>query len=149
MNEEGDEGAHGSISSILKKLEKLGQMMSDHKKKDVKEGENPNMIANRHSELEVNESAKTCKDCGGKMGKNHDCDEQLNEWANTPSQLIDDETFETDIDFMTRGITAGLNNQKVDQTTLGQGPVRVKTQSESEDVNQSMGALLKKLGGIN
>jgi hypothetical protein len=149
MNEEGDEGAHGSISSILKKMDKFSQMMSDHKKKDVKEGENPNMVANRHSELEVNESAEKCEDCGGKMGKDHDCDEQLNEWANTPSQLIDDETFETDIDFMTRSISGGLNNQKQDQTLVGSGPNRVVTQTEREDVNQSMGAMLKKLSGIN
>jgi hypothetical protein len=150
MQESDDEkDTQGSISNILKKLEKLGQMMSDHKKKDVKEGENPNMVANRHSELEVNESAEKCKDCGGKMGKDHDCDEQLNEWANTPSQLIDDETFETDIDFMTRSISGGLNNQKQDQTLVGSGPNRVVTQTEREDVNQSMGAMLKKLSGIN
>jgi hypothetical protein len=74
----------------------------------------------------------------------------LTEWANTPSQSKEEhEQFTTDVDFMTRSISGGLNNQKVDQTTLGQGPVRVRTQSETQDVNQSMGALLKKLGGIN
>ena len=123
--------------------------MSDHKKKDVKEGENPNMIANRHSELEVNEGAKMCEDCGGKLGKNHDCDEQLNEWANSPSGQSEGESFETDIDFMTKGISGGLNNQKQDQTLVGSGPTRVVTQSEREDVDQSMGSLLKRLSGIN
>jgi hypothetical protein len=148
MKESGDEGTQGSIGNILKKMDKFSQMISDHKKKDVKEGENPNMIANRHSELEVNESAKTCKDCGGKMGKNHDCDEQLNEWANTPTS-DEKESFETDIDFMTKGISGGLNNQKQDQTLVGSGPTRVVTQSEREDVAQSMGSLLKRLSGIN
>ena len=151
MNEEGDEkDAHDSISSILKKLEKLSQMMSDHKKKPVKEDDNMNMVANRHSELEVNEGKQECKECGGMYeGKGHKCDENLTEWANTPSQLIDEETFTSDVDFMTRGISGGLNNQKQDQTLVGSGPNRVVTQTEREDVAQSMGALLKKLGGIN
>ena len=151
MQESDDEGgAHDSISSMLKKLEKLSQMMSDHKKKDVKEGDDMNMVANRHSELELDESKQECNECGGMYeGEHHKCDENLTEWANTPSQLIDEETFETDIDFMTRGISGGLNNQKQDQTLVGSGPNRVVTQTERGDVNQSMGALLKKLSGIN
>jgi hypothetical protein len=135
MNEQGDEeGSHEKIGNMLKKIERI---LAAHKKtkgsdkeskapkKKVEEDEdNMNMVANRHSELE------------------------LNEWANT-AQNEEKESFITDEDFMIRQISGGLNNQKQDQTLVGSGPSRVVTQTERETVGQSMGALLKKLGGIN
>ena len=136
MNEEGDEeGSHEKIGNMLKKIERI---LAAHKKtkgsdkgsdkapkKKVEEDEdNMNMVANRHSELE------------------------LNEWANTATS-DEKESFITDEDFMIRQISGGLNSQKQDQTLVGSGPSRVVTQTERETVGQSMGALLKKLGGIN
>jgi hypothetical protein len=51
------------------------------------------------------------------------------------------------MDFMTKVISGGLNNQKQDQTTLPS--TRVVTRDESKDVSNTMGAMLRKLSGIN
>jgi hypothetical protein len=99
----------------------------------------------------IGNPSKKCNECGDMMEDDHDCSssEILDEWANSPSGNSKDEQFQTDTDFMTKSISGGLNRQKQDQTTLGQGPVRVKTAGEMQDVNLSMGALLEKLRGIN
>jgi hypothetical protein len=73
----------------------------------------------------------------------------LKEWANSPTGESQDEQFQTDMEFMTKSISGGLNNQKQDQTLVGSGPTRVVTQSERADVKFDMGSMLKKLGGIN
>ncbi len=114
---------------------------------------NENDIVRRLMEKlnKIGNSSKKCNECGDMMEDDHDCSgsEILDEWANSPSGNSKDEQFQTDTDFMTKRISGGLNNQKQDQTTLGQGPVRVKTAGEMQDVNLSMGALLEKLRGIN
>jgi hypothetical protein len=81
------------------------------------------------------------------MYENHQCMESLNEWANSPTGESADEQFQTDMDFMTKVISGGLNNQKQDQTTLPS--TRVVTRDESKDVSNTMGAMLRKLSGIN
>lgn len=73
----------------------------------------------------------------------------LKEWANSPTGESQDEQFQTDMEFMTKSISGGLNNQKQDQTLVGSGPTRVVTQSERADIKFDMGSMLKKLGGIN
>lgn len=73
----------------------------------------------------------------------------LKEWANSPTGESQDEQFQTDMEFMTKSISGGLNNQKQDQTLVGSGPTRVVTQTERADVKFDMGSMLKKLGGIN
>jgi hypothetical protein len=71
-------------------------------------------------------------------------DEELNEWANDAgyegSENTKDNTFEQDIEFMTRIISGGLNNQKKDQTTLPHTRVKVEESSLLND--------WKKLSGI-
>jgi hypothetical protein len=75
---------------------------------------------------------------------NSDDEEELNEWANdagyTGSENTKDNTFEQDIEFMTRVISGGLNNQKKDQTTLPHTRVKVEESSLLND--------WKKLSGI-
>ena len=73
----------------------------------------------------------------------------LTEWANSPTGQSKDEDFTTDMEYMTKDISGGLNNLKQDQTTLGQGPLRVKTTDEMNDVDETIGARLRKLAGIN
>lgn len=71
-------------------------------------------------------------------------EEELNEWANDAgyegSENIKDNTFEQDIDFMTRVISGGLNGPKKDQTTLPHTKVKV---AESDVISD-----WKKLSGI-
>jgi hypothetical protein len=73
-----------------------------------------------------------------------DEEEELTEWANdagyTGSENTKDNTFEQDIEFMTKVISGGLNNQKQDQTTLPHTKVKV---AESDMIND-----WKKLSGI-
>ena len=73
-----------------------------------------------------------------------DDDEKLNEWANdagyTGSENTKDNTFEQDIEFMTRIISGGLNGPKKDQTTLPHTRVKVEESSLLND--------WKKLSGI-
>ena len=76
---------------------------------------------------------------------NDDDDEKLNEWANDAgyegSENIKDNTFEQDIEFMTRIISGGLNGPKKDQTTLPH--TRVKVDESRQAIND-----WKKLSGI-
>jgi hypothetical protein len=74
-----------------------------------------------------------------------DEEEELTEWANdagyTGSENMKDNTFEQDIEFMTKVISGGLNNQKQDQTTLPHTKVKV---AESDMIINDW----KKLSGI-
>jgi hypothetical protein len=72
---------------------------------------------------------------------------KVDEWANTPNSGSKDEAFQTDIDFMTKFISGGLNNMKQDQTTVPSA--RVVTKAEAKNVDLSMAAQLKKLAGLN
>lgn len=68
-------------------------------------------------------------------GSCSDEEEELTEWANDAgyegSENTKDNTFEEDIDFMTRVISGGLNGPKKDQTTLPHTKVTVDDVSES------------------
>jgi hypothetical protein len=74
-----------------------------------------------------------------------DEEEELTEWANDAgyegSENIKDNTFEQDIEFMTRIISGGLNGPKKDQTTLPH--TRVKVDESRQAIND-----WKKLSGI-
>jgi hypothetical protein len=74
-----------------------------------------------------------------------DEEEELTEWANdagyTGSENTKDNTFEEDIDFMTRVISGGLNGPKKDQTTLPH--TKVKVDESRQAINE-----WKKLSGI-
>ena len=107
--------------------------------------EQPQDYADEESQDE--EHCDQCQSCGETMYENHQCMESLNEWANSPTGESADEQFQTDMDFMTKVISGGLNNQKQDQTTLPS--TRVVTRDESKDVSNTMGAMLRKLSGIN
>ena len=74
---------------------------------------------------------------------------KLDEWANSANDQGKEEKFETDVDFMTRSISGGLNNAKQDQTLIGSGQGRVQTSDERSEVKNSIGAMLRKLDGIN
>lgn len=94
--------------------------------------------------------SKTCNECGSMYeGEGHKCGESLNEWANSPMGQSEDEEFETDMDFMTKVISGGLNNQKQDQTTLPSTRVRTGAESAPRGADMSIGAELKRLAGIN
>lgn len=91
----------------------------------------------------VDEGHQTCNECGGAMYEGHQCGtEELNEWANSPMGGSADEDFKTEIEYMTKLISGGLNGQKRDQTTLPH--TKVKTEIVKEDISATM----KKLAGI-
>jgi hypothetical protein len=73
--------------------------------------------------------------------------EKLDEWANSPAGQSADEEFQTEMDFMTKMISGGLNNIKRDQTTLPN--TRVDTKAEATDPDVSIAEQLRKLAGIN
>ena len=60
-----------------------------------------------------------------------DEDEELTEWANDANnERIEEDSYYEDIDFMTKVISGGLNNQKKDQTTLPHTKVTVDDLSD-------------------
>jgi hypothetical protein len=60
-----------------------------------------------------------------------DMHEGLNEWANDANnERIEEDSYYEDIDFMTKVISGGLNNQKQDQTTLPHTKVTVDDLSD-------------------
>lgn len=93
---------------------------------------------------------ETCSECGGMYeGEGHNCSENLNEWANSPMGQSEDEEFQTEMEFMTKVISGGLNNMKQDQTTLPSTRVRTGSESAPRGADMSIGAELKRLAGIN
>jgi hypothetical protein len=71
-----------------------------------------------------------------------DTEEELNEWANDANnEREEDDSYYEDIDFMTKVISGGLNNEKKDQTTLPH--TRVKVDESTQSIND-----WKKLSGI-
>jgi hypothetical protein len=104
---------------------------------------------NRQGHVSEDDS-QVCENCGGMYeGRGHQCSESLNEWANSPQGQSEDEQFETDMEFMTKVISGGLNNQKQDQTTLPSTRVRTGAESPPRGADTSIGADLKRLAGIN
>lgn len=90
-------------------------------------------------EEKVDESKEQCNECGMHESK-CSCDhETLNEWANSPEGDSKDEDFITEIDFMTKIISGGLNGPKRDQTTA---PI-VPAVSYDDDV-----AAIRRLSGV-
>ena len=145
----------GIIGDILAKLTQLVGSEQDQPAMSAEppvmvdvqytDDEQPQDYADEESQDE--EHCDQCQSCGETMYENHQCMESLNEWANSPTGESADEQFQTDMDFMTKVISGGLNNQKQDQTTLPS--TRVVTRDESKDVSNTMGAMLRKLSGIN
>ena len=139
-------------------LAKLTQLVGSEQGQPAMSAEPPVMVDVQYADDEQSqdyadeesqdeEQCDQCQSCGGAMYENHQCMESLNEWANSPTGESADEQFQTDMDFMTKVISGGLNNQKQDQTTLPS--TRVVTRDESKDVSNTMGAMLRKLSGIN
>ena len=88
------------------------------------------------------EHNERCDECGGIMEANHACgQEKLDEWANSPMGKSVDEQFQTELDYMTKLISGGLNGMKQDQTTLPH--TKVKT-----DIAEDSITAMKKLAGI-
>lgn len=114
-----------------------------------KKGEDDNAETDAESDEEgeeekkkVEEGKDTCNECGGLMEDDHECG-QLNEWSNSPQGQSEDEQFESDMAFMTRVISGGLNGEKRDQTVMPHTQVKV-----SEGYNIDVAAQMKKLAGI-
>ena len=139
-------------------LAKLTQLVGSEQGQPAMSAEPPVMVDVQYADDEQSqdyadeesqdeEHCDQCQSCGETMYENHQCMESLNEWANSPTGESADEQFQTDMDFMTKVISGGLNNQKQDQTTLPS--TRVVTRDESKDVSNTMGAMLRKLSGIN
>jgi hypothetical protein len=128
----------GNLANNAKPYDKVtqGDVVAGRLGKDEEGGKN------------VEEGSEKCEECGGMYEDGHQCEEsaeKLDEWANT-SQGKSHDQFITDIDFMTKVISGGLNNMKQDQTTLPS--TRVRTQSEQMSPATSLAELMRKLGDI-
>jgi hypothetical protein len=94
-----------------------------------------------NEEEELNESR--CDECGMYESK-CSCDhEKLEEWANSSDE---DKQFATEMEFMTRILSGGLNNIKRDQTVLPSTKVKV---AEGKKSGPNFTNLLKKLQSLN
>jgi hypothetical protein len=134
-----DEGNDGNLANNAKPYDKVtqGDVVAGRLGKDEMGGKK---VKEGHGEK--------CSECGGMMEDDHSCEkdaEKLDEWANT-SQGRSHDQFITDIDFMTKVISGGLNNMKQDQTTLPS--TRVRTQGEQFAPSLSLAELIRKLGDI-
>ena len=106
---------------------------------------NTDAPVNEEDEDDEDEDAAVRKEeAAEQRRKDRRYDEELNEWANDAgyegSENTKDNTFEQDIEFMTRIISGGLNGPKKDQTTLPHTRVKVEESSLLND--------WKKLSGI-
>lgn len=105
--------------------------------------------ADKIDEQEVEESKEMCSECGSAMTEGHECDKeqveeadetQINEWANTP-QNKEDETFVTEMDYMLKMLSGGLNGPKKDNSVSPKQQQVIA--SSDEDIDQ-----WKRLAGI-
>jgi hypothetical protein len=99
-------------------------------------------------EKKVDEGKQTCNECGGLMEDDHECDGQLNEWSNSPQGQSEDEQFESDMAFMTKVLSGGLNGPK--STGQATTPVLASQTNRqmSEGYNIDVAAEMRKLAGI-
>lgn len=116
--------------------------------------DNPPDSGAAETEEEVQDTAQANKSAAEyDAAENDDEEEQVTEWANDAgenSKDFDDESFRTDIDFMTNIISGGLNKQKATgQTTIPVVASQLNRQitSESRMINESVYDL-KMLAGI-
>jgi hypothetical protein len=131
---------------------KFGKRTNEDETEDQMEFEvsEANAPDSGEAETTADENAEAKEDqalAGAMSGDEEEIDEseeELTEWANDAgyqgSENMKDNTFEQDIDFMTRVISGGLNGQKQDQTTLPHTKVKVAESSLLDD--------WKKLSGI-
>lgn len=127
-----------------KKMDEEDEHDSDEDDEDEEDHDDESKDNDDEKDKEkVEEGQQTCNECGGAMYEGHQCEmEELNEWANSPMGKSADEDFKTEIEYMTRLISGGLNGQKRDQTTLPH--TKVKTEIVKEDISATM----RKLAGI-
>jgi hypothetical protein len=134
------------------------QMVDEVESEDQMEYEvaedNPPDSGAAETEEEVQDTAQANKSAAEyDAAENDDEEEQVTEWANDAgenSKDFDDESFRTDIDFMTNIISGGLNKQKATgQTTIPVVASQLNRQitSESRMINESVYDL-KMLAGI-
>jgi hypothetical protein len=103
----------------------------------------------KHKEgKKVKEGKESCNECGGLMEDDHECDGQLNEWSNSPQGQSEDEQFESDMAFMTKVLSGGLNGPK--STGQATTPVLASQANRqmSEGYNIDVAAEMRKLAGI-
>jgi hypothetical protein len=132
--EEDDEESSGSESEDQSSYE------SDEEEEDDEDDEESS------DEEKVDESQESCNECGCAMTEGHQCSTELNEWANSRGNASKDESFKTELDYMTKLISGGLNGQKRDQTTLPH--TKVKAEIVKENLSESISKTMKKLAGI-
>jgi hypothetical protein len=108
-----------------------------------------NAAASSHGGAEnsnLEEEEEQCDECG-MMESDCECDHDHEEKVEESYANADDDTFETDIDFMTKIISGGLNKQKsTGQTTI---PVIAgQNDREGYSVQESIVSDWKKLAGL-
>lgn len=162
-HEEGHEEGHeeeicDSCGSAECGCDSEEQMVDEVESEDQMEYEvaedNPPDSGAAETEEEVQDTAQANKSAAEyDAAENDDEEEQVTEWANDAgenSKDFDDESFRTDIDFMTNIISGGLNKQKATgQTTIPVVASQLNRQitSESRMINESVYDL-KMLAGI-
>lgn len=121
------------------KTHKVTGDTSDEKKMNEDDTENDE-FEDEYENDQLNESR--CDECGMYESK-CSCDhEKLDEWANSSDE---DKQFKSDMDYMTRVLSGGLNNIKRDQTVLPSTKVKL----ESKKMGPNFTDLLKKFRDID
>lgn len=167
--EDADSASSDDMSRLMSKLDKLLGMVGDDAEVEVEiEKDDSDEESDTESDEEDDAEEETekldeddCNECGLAESK-CECDheqveestdeysipetEELKEWANTP-QNDEDEQFTTEMEYMTKLLSGGLNNMKRNQTTLPS--TQVTTKQEAADAETSMAEQLRKLAGIN
>jgi hypothetical protein len=151
VNEE-DEDDEDEDAAVRKEEEAEQRRKDRRYDEEINEGQMKRMAHDKAESMDKEEYISWAADNGMDRSEAiefwnnvNDDDEKLTEWANDAgyegSENIKDNTFEQDIEFMTRIISGGLNGPKKDQTTLPH--TRVKVDESRQAIND-----WKKLSGI-
>jgi hypothetical protein len=156
--EEGSDDYEDEEGSDEDQDQKVDEVESyDQEEEEVAEDNPPDSgaaetTADENAEAAEDQALATAMSEGGDGGEASEEPEEVNEWANDAGEKardFDDESFKTDMDFMTKVISGGLNKQKsTGQSTV---PVVATQMSRLGNPMQESVDLLhdwKKLSGI-
>jgi hypothetical protein len=131
-----DEHVHGHPDAACGDVAEPEMVMDEDESEDEMEFQVAEEADSEEAETTADEDAEAEEDkalAGADSGDEEELDEsyELTEWANDANnQRSEDDSYYDDIDFMTKVISGGLNNQKQDQTTLPHTKVTVDDLSD-------------------
>ncbi|MEI6425075.1 MAG: hypothetical protein WCP55_22895, partial [Lentisphaerota bacterium] len=129
---EAEGSSEEEVAQATEKLEKVHDAWSE-----AGEGETDEPVADtgeEEAEEPAEEEGEEAEEPAEEEGEEEEEKEEVTEWANDAGGNLEDETFESDIDFMQNVITGGLNGRKRTQSVGSPVTIASTPMKESTDL---------------